>query len=627
MYGGKGQDELFGGAQDDLLEGGADADKLYGEGGNDTLYGGDGADELWGDKSVEVYNEDMRLREGGSLAEGTAYRYIYRLHQDGPEVAGDDRLEGGPGNDFLRGGGGADVYVVNRGDGADTIDDPEGANRIRFGAGIDVDDLTLGQASGAGGERYFTIKYTASDKLSINHGLLGAFKSYEFADGTALTHAELLARRAPTLKVEGSSQADVIEGGAQGDALYGKSGDDTLRGGAGADALSGGFGSDVLEGGEGNDQLLGYEPYSTQGAQEHDTLYGGRGNDRMFGGLGDDVYRIDRGDGIDTLGDGADDPVGGFDTLRFGAGVLPEQVTLYRTQSYLGSGDDLVVVLDAGAQQITISGFFNGSYDRRIEQFVFDNGNGPVWALEDINARVIAGAPNTMTGTSGDDTFSVDHGSDTVTEAADAGTDSIESWVSYTLPANVENLTLAGLLHIEGTGNALDNILRGNAGNNSLRGGGGNDTFYGGAGDDVYDLKDQGGTVIEFAGEGNDTVVVADTYTLPDNVENLVQYSRSIFTVYSTGNALDNVIQGRDNASRDVLDGRAGADTMKAGRSGSATFVVDNPGDRVIADPLGFDNDKVLSAISYTLGPSVENLTLTGAEPISGTGNELKNTL
>ncbi|MGH9892816.1 MAG: calcium-binding protein, partial [bacterium] len=107
LYGGKGQDELFGGAQEDLLEGGADDDKLYGEGGNDTLYGGDGADELWGDKSVEVYHEDMRLREGGSLAEGTAYRYLYRLHRDGPDVAGDDLLDGGSGDDILRGGGGA----------------------------------------------------------------------------------------------------------------------------------------------------------------------------------------------------------------------------------------------------------------------------------------------------------------------------------------------------------------------------------------------------------------------------------------------------------------------------------------------------------------------------------------
>lgn len=377
----------------------------------------------------------------------------------------------------------------------------------------------------------------------------------------------------------------------------------------------------MLEGGEGNDQLLGYEPYSTPSAQEHDTLYGGRGNDRIFGGLGDDVYRIDRGDGIDTISDGTDDPVGGFDTLRFGAGVLPGNVALYR------DGVDLRVVVDNGPQQITISGFFDSSYDQRIEQFVFDNGSGPVWTLDDIHPRVIAGTPNTMLGTSGDDTFAVDHGSDTVTEAADGGTDTIESWVSYTLPANVENLTLTGLLHIYGAGNALDNIIRGNGGNNFLNGGGGNDTFYGGAGDDSYDLTDQDGTVIERAGEGHDTVRVAEPYTLPDNVENLVQSSRSIFTVYSRGNALDNVIHGRDNGSGDVLDGMAGADTMKAGHWGSATFVVDNPGDRVIADPLGFDNDKVLSSISYTLGASVEDLTLTGAEPISGTGNELKNTL
>ncbi|MGH9891498.1 MAG: calcium-binding protein, partial [bacterium] len=628
LLGGQGEDVLHGGEGNDVLYGGTEDGILYGNAGADVLDGGPGNDSLW------IDGED---------------RYIFKKGEDA--VSNIDRLgshhpEGWLGTILIEGAGSEQASIVQ-------ADGPDGQY-----LGIQLDD---------------------NNALYIRDGFFDRGQRYTFGDAT-LNQRELM-QQAPAVSIQGSERSDVIygsnygdtlhgnggadviegqggadriyggvgddrlsgeggndtllgedghdilEGGEDADALYGKSGDDTLRGGAGADILSGGLGSDVLEGGEGDDQLLGYEPYSTQSAQEHDTLDGGRGNDRMFGGLGDDVYRIERGDGIDTLGDGADDPVGGFDTLRFGAGVLPEQVTLYRTQSFLGSGDDLVVVLDAGAQQITISGFFNGSYDRRIEQFVFDNGSGPVWALEDINARVIAGAPNTMTGTSGDDTFAVDHRSDTVTEAADAGTDTIESWVSYTLPANVEDLTLTGPLHIEGTGNALDNILRGNAGNNFLKGGGGNDTFYGGAGDDVYDLKDQGGTVIEFAGEGNDTVLVADTYTLPDNVENLVQSSRSIFTVYSTGNALDNVIQGRGNVSRDVLDGRAGADTMKAGRSGSAIFVVDNPGDRVIADPLGFDTDKVLSSISYTLGPRVENLTLTGAEPISGTGNELKNTL
>ena len=54
--------------------------------------------------------------------------------------------------------------------------------------------------------------------------------------------------------------------------------------------------------------------------------------------------------------------------------------------------------------------------------------------------------------------------------------------MTYTLGANVENLTLTGTTAINGTGNALDNVLTGNSANNTLTGGDGNDTLDGGAG-------------------------------------------------------------------------------------------------------------------------------------------------
>ncbi|MGH9195411.1 MAG: calcium-binding protein, partial [Acidimicrobiia bacterium] len=343
----------------------------------------------------------------------------------------------------------------------------------------------------------------------------------------------------------------------------------------------------------------------------------------MFGGLGDDVYLIHRGDGIDTVRDGTDVPAGGFDTLRFGAGVLPEHVALYRT------ADDLRLVLDNGPQQIVISSFFNASSDRRIEQFIFDNGNGPVWTLDDINAWVINGTPNAMLGTSGDDRFSVDHAGDTVSEAPAAGTDTIESWVSYALPSNVENLILTGPLHIDGTGNALDNVLRGNSGNNVLAGAGGYDTAYGGAGDDIYKNIV---AVVEAPDEGIDTWINRDGGVLPANVENLSMDDDSgfhyIYNVSAIGNALDNTLtSGGVGVGGDILDGREGADTMIASGSDSPIFVVDNVGDKVIASSLGGSSDKVISSISYQLGPYVENLTLTGTAPISGTGNDLNNTL
>jgi hypothetical protein len=66
----------------------------------------------------------------------------------------------------------------------------------------------------------------------------------------------------------------------------------------------------------------------------------------------------------------------------------------------------------------------------------------------------------------------VDNALDLVVEAAGAGIDLIASSVSYTLAANVENLTLTGMAALAGTGNGLDNIVIGNAGANALSGGG-----------------------------------------------------------------------------------------------------------------------------------------------------------
>jgi Ca2+-binding RTX toxin-like protein len=88
-----------------------------------------------------------------------------------------------------------------------------------------------------------------------------------------------------------------------------------------------------------------------------------------------------------------------------------------------------------------------------------------------------------MQGGTGNDVYGVDNAFDSVTEAADAGTDRVNSVINYALGANVETLALYGAA-INGTGNALTNVMIGNALGNSLRGEGGADRLDGGLGAD-----------------------------------------------------------------------------------------------------------------------------------------------
>jgi hypothetical protein len=95
---------------------------------------------------------------------------------------------------------------------------------------------------------------------------------------------------------------------------------------------------------------------------------------------------------------------------------------------------------------------------------------------------------DTLIGGLGNDTYIVDTATDTITELAGGGTDTIQSSVTYTIAAlnNVENLTLTGAAAINGTGNAGNNVITGNSGNNILNGGAGIDTLTGGTGNDIF---------------------------------------------------------------------------------------------------------------------------------------------
>lgn len=284
-------------------------------------------------------------------------------------------------------------------------------------------------------------------------------------------------------------------------------------------------------------------------------------------------------------------------------------------------GDDLVL---GGAGNDTLSGgagndtLLGGAGNDRL-----DGGSG---------ADGLAGGV-------GNDTYVVDNADDVVTENAGEGIDLVQASVSYTLTEHVENLTLTGSSSINGTGNALDNLITGNGGSNILRGlegndslvgnagndtldgGSGADSMSGGSGNDTYVVDDAGDQVIEGVGQGTDLVQASIDYSLTANVENLTLTGSA--DLNGTGNGLANVITG--NSGANLLDGGEGADTLIGG-AGDDTYIVDNIGD-VVSESSGAGIDTVLSSVSHTLSDNVENLTLTGTASIAGIGNAQDNVL
>jgi Ca2+-binding RTX toxin-like protein len=152
---------------------------------------------------------------------------------------------------------------------------------------------------------------------------------------------------------------------------------------------------------------------------------------------------------------------------------------------------------------------------------------------------------------------------------------------------SIENLTGSNAADTL-IGNNGNNVLNGLTGPDQLFGNGGNDTLFGGVGNDQLN-----------GGSGNDAL-------------------------FGEG-GLDQLFGGTGN---DVLNGGSGADTMFGG-DGSDTYVKDNAGDALIElNNLAVGGvDTVLSSVNHTLGFGFENLVLTGASAINGTGNGNNNSI
>lgn len=567
LYGGGGQDMLDGGVGDDLLDGG-DGEDIY-------LFGrGSGQDYIQdpGDSRVRLSEEtlpaDVRVsREGDDLclaingtedsltvsgwignlnllvefADGTVWDADTLLamlpaSEDGVVTgttgddtlsgsAGNDTLQGGTGNDLLAGGDGNDTYIFNQGDGVDQIVDTGGEDTTQFGAGITPDSLSLGLGSllvrvGEQGDAIHIEGFNPDDPLNSS-----VIEKFQFADGTVLDIADLLARG---FDIQGSDGDDLLTGTAI---------DDRITGGAGADTMIGGLGDDtymvdeiddvVTENvNEGTDTVLSTISYTLRdhvenltltgtaaltgtgntsdniltGGAGNDTLDGSAGADTMIGGLGCDWYIVDNaGDMVVEYADGGEgDTVAA--SINYTLDDNIENLTLIGTAALTGTGNsEDNMLIGSNFVDYTLSGGAGADY---MVGF---------WGNDTLDGG--AGA-DTMIGGHGNDTYIVDDIGDVVLEFSFSGPsiDTIKSSISYALgdtPCDsIDNLTLLGTEAINGTGNSLDNLIIGNSKNNILTGRAGKDTLDGGTGDDTYlfNIGDGIDTITDSSATGVDTV-------------------------------------------------------------------------------------------------------------------------
>ena len=222
IYAGEGNDHAWGGIGNDIIFGEGGDDVLAGNSGNDVLLGGTGKDTLYGDI---LENYDTPAKPGNDYLDGG---------EGDDELSGnegDDILIGGTGVDTLYGGAGKDTYIINRGDGRDTIIDTQADNNILRFESVNSSDVTLRLGSlmldlGNGDQ----VHIEGFDTQDVFNSV--SISSFEFADGLVLTSKELLARG---FDLDGTSGNDTITGTNTTDRINGLGGNDTLVGAANDD--------------------------------------------------------------------------------------------------------------------------------------------------------------------------------------------------------------------------------------------------------------------------------------------------------------------------------------------------------------------------------------------------------
>lgn len=489
-------------------------ERVFGGTGADTIMGGQGDDVLVGESSTASTVGGNDIISGG---EG------YDVIRGG---AGDDVLRGDVGLDYLGGDAGNDVLYL---EGDQAIEDHAFTTVLSPNINLSGAATHTGAsvAGGAGNDRFVLVEdLLASASQGIMGNLIDDFEVANANEKIDLSQIRAVHSFADlnfsNVTVDGEVYLRVWLGTMASGTQY-----LTLKGVTAGQLSTANFifgqavtQPKVLLSGTGANDLL-------VGDAGGNTLDGGAGADVLEGRLGDDTYIVD------NAGDVIKEVVGGgYDVVK--------------------SSVSHVLASEVEALQLQGSAAINGTGNELSNRLVGNSAN---------NILNGGGGSDVMIGGLGDDTYGVDDGSDRIVESEGAGTDTVNSSVSFTLANHLENLSLTGTAAINATGNAANNVLRGNVADNRLDGAQGADRMIGGQGNDTYFVDNAGDAVVEDLNGGNDTVISTLDYTLAANVEALTLSGPAL---NATGNELSNELIGNERNNR--LYGAAGDDFLQGGR-------------------------------------------------------------
>jgi Ca2+-binding RTX toxin-like protein len=226
---------------------------------------------------------------------------------------------------------------------------------------------------------------------------------------------------------------------------------------------------------------------------------------------------------------------------------------------------------------------------------------------------------DTMVGGAGNDIFNVSNVGQVI--IAGTGVNTVQTTLSsYTLGANLENLTYTGTGNFTGTGNSLNNVITGGPGNDTFIAtvGHGNDTFNGGGGTNTYDLSRTSAfanvNLRQVGGNGTATSVGNPGIDTLNSIQNVIGGSGGHDI---TGNGVNSVLTGglglvanSVSTLRDGVPANGSGFADMRGNSANDSFFVNSAKDIVTENFTGKPSfDTVFTSLSsYTLGTNLVRL-------------------